>query len=86
MSFAGHTDIVRSCIFLHTANTVASCSEDSRVILWNSKSGQMKHTFAEHTNAVTSLSVDDHNLMATASSDGTICVYDVEQLKVCNYF
>ena len=81
-TFNGHSAAVRGCLFL-SPTTVVSCSEDSKTIVWNTKSGQILHTLHDHTNIVTTItSCIDHHLLATGSTDGTICIYNSDSFQV----
>ncbi|MCA8956694.1 MAG: protein kinase, partial [Planctomycetes bacterium] len=79
---AGHSDHVRSVVFLPGGTLAASVGEDRHIRVWDSTTGELKHVLEGHANGV--LSVDasrDGRRLVTGSRDGTIKLWDCTRMR-----
>ncbi|MEI6427933.1 MAG: hypothetical protein WCO45_06015, partial [Pseudanabaena sp. ELA607] len=75
----GHTEVVRSVNLSSDGKTLASCSLDNTIKLWNVETGTEILTLSGHTKAVSSVSFsDDGKTLASGSIDNTIKLWNVE--------
>ena len=81
----GHTREVYAVAFSPSAERpwVASGGEDSRVNVWDSRTGKLVHSFRGHTGLVSDLAFSpdpDGRLLVSGSRDKTVKVWDVSRL------
>ena len=77
----GHCQPVHSLSFFPDG-TLASACHDKSIRLWDTKTGECKIRRLEDTESIESISVTSSgNLLSTASWDGTIRVWEVDQKK-----
>lgn len=77
--FIGHSDTVEDVKFSTSdANTLASCSADTTVKLWNIATGALQQTLTGHSLAVNSLAYSKTGEMLLSwSADKNICLWDL---------
>ena len=75
----GHTDWVRSLAVLQDG-TLASCSDDGTIRLWNTTTGEVCKTLAGHTDWVRALVVLQDGTLVSGSDDRTIILWDMAVL------
>ncbi|MGD0465818.1 MAG: pentapeptide repeat-containing protein [Gammaproteobacteria bacterium] len=90
-AFVGHDGSVNGVVFNKHGDHVISAGQDCSVCLWDlrqrhcnfdgSKNTNYKHVFTGHTDAVTAVAISiNGDYLATGSADGTVCLWDYEQL------
>jgi WD40 repeat protein len=84
-NLTGHSQTVNDLVFLRTSDKIISCSQDSKIIIWNIKNGSVLKTLALGTqpNGVLSLSCcslkNQHQLMcASAHENQTVFLWNIE--------
>ena len=81
VSLEGHTDWIRSLAFAPDGSTVATCSRDGTVKLWNVNVRAEVTTLKGHRGPVTAVAfAPDGNLLATGGADGTIRLWRASPL------
>jgi telomerase protein component 1 len=76
MTLAGHEMVVRGCGFSPTASFIASASDDSKIKIWSSTTGEEIRTLTGHKNSVTCMEYSpDGEYIATGSYDRSIKVW-----------
>ena len=77
----GHSAAVTHVSFSPTGELIASCSRDRKVIVTNVATGQQLHCFSHDEEPKCSVfspaAADGDVVLATASADGTLSLYDV---------
>ena len=77
----GHSAAVTHVSFSPTGELIASCSRDRKVIVTNVATGQQLHCFSHNEEPKCSVfspaAADGDVVLATASADGTLSLYDV---------
>lgn len=82
----GHTAAIRSLVYIESKNWIVSTSDDSKIIIWYVKSGQMYKILNNHSMPVVSLVVLGNSSLVSASLDSTIIVWNIETESVINRF
>ena len=59
------------------SNLIASASADTRILIWNVKTGSFKFNLIGHTDAVISLAHLDSNQLASGSHDSTVRIWNL---------
>jgi WD40 repeat protein len=78
----GHTAAVRRAIFSPDGRLLASCGEDSKVIVWDFARRKRLVTLADHTDWVGAVAFSpDGKWLATGSFDKTIIVWDAASFE-----
>eukprot|EP00658_Telonema_sp_P-2_P026931 TRINITY_DN20912_c0_g1_i4.p1 TRINITY_DN20912_c0_g1~~TRINITY_DN20912_c0_g1_i4.p1 ORF type:complete len:460 (-),score=84.57 TRINITY_DN20912_c0_g1_i4:67-1446(-) len=82
----GHDHWVQAVVWLEagapgSSPDLASCSFDGTVKLWDSTNGKCLHTLAGHAGPVMDMAVLEKGLLATASWDRSIRVWQLEDLE-----
>ncbi|ETO30147.1 WD-40 repeat-containing protein, partial [Reticulomyxa filosa] len=78
-TFIGHSDYVKSATFSPDGNTIASCSEDRTIILWNITTGDIKNILKGHTNDVNDINFSPKgDQIVSCSADNTIRLWDTK--------
>ncbi len=74
----GHNAHVRSLAFSPDGKTLASCSEDKLIQLWDMSNGRNTATLRGHTNYIFSIAFSkDGKTLASCSEDKTIKLWDI---------
>jgi COMPASS component SWD3 len=82
MTLHGHTRGIASAKFSPDGKTIASCSADSTVKLWNAATGALMHTLEGHLAGINTISFSpDSKVLASGSDDKLIRLWDVETGK-----
>lgn len=78
---SGHTKAVLHVQWGKDSETLASCSADASVCLWDVKTGERLKKFTGHQAIVNSISTCKRgpDMVASASDDGTVKVWDFRQ-------
>lgn len=81
ITFAGHTEQVRSVAFSPNGSTLASAALDGTLVLWDSMTGERLQTWRHaHTDAKLLLALSqDSTALVSEQADGTINLWDVER-------
>jgi|GEM_PF-880852 len=78
----GHTAAVRQAVFSPDGRLLVSCSEDSKVIVWDFARRERLTTFTDHTGWVNAVAFSpDGKWFASASTDQTVIVWDAARLE-----
>jgi len=78
-TLSGHTDWVRSLVFLPDGISLVSGSHDKTVKLWDMQTGGVIKTFKGHTHYISSVSISaDCTTIASGSYDRTIHLWDIQ--------
>ncbi|MCG9134586.1 hypothetical protein J5I95_23225 [Candidatus Poribacteria bacterium] len=78
-TLTGHTDRIWYIVFSPDGYTLASCSFDKTVRLWDVETGTLKHTLKGHKDTVRHIAFTvDGQTLASASDDSTIRLWNVE--------
>jgi WD40 repeat protein len=81
--FDGHKDLVLGLAFGPDGKTLATCSYDRTVKLWEVDSGKELKTLKEHSDAVYGVAFNkDGTLLATAAADRAVKVWDAKTGKL----
>ena len=75
----GHTDYVLTVAFSPDGQTLASGSADGTVQIWDTRSGNIKHTLTAHTDWVNSVAFNPNSdgwTLASGGADGKIHLWD----------
>lgn len=76
---AGHTGKIQTVWFNATGDKLLTGGHDKLVNLWDTRSGQLLHTFEGHQQRITQARfVNNDQQVITTSMDGTIRVWDTE--------
>ena len=76
-AFTEHTDWVNAVAFSPDGKTLASCSQDKTIQLWDVQSFKHLRTFAGHEDGVNAIVFSpDGKTLASGSTDGTILLWD----------
>lgn len=77
--FFGHEEAVNGVVFSADGKTLASCSDDKTMRLWDLKTRQQKgDPIKGHTNSVLCVALNkDATLLASGSSDNSIRIWDM---------
>ncbi len=78
----GHYDYVNRVCYSPDGKTIASCSSDNTIKLWNSENGKEKTTFYGHQDTVRGICYSPNgNTIASCSDDETIKLWNSENGK-----
>jgi WD40 repeat protein len=81
--FHGHADVVLGMDFCPDGKTLATCSYDRTVKLWDTDTGKLLHTLKEHSDAVYGVAFHkDGKLLATGAADRAVKVWDADTAKL----
>ena len=89
-TLTGHSDSARSVAISPDGKTLASGSYDKTIKLWNLETGQLEHTFREHSDRghsdiVYSVAISpDGQTLASGSGDKTIKLWNLETRQLEN--
>ena len=72
-----HEKKVTCCSVAPDGKTLATCSVDGNINLWNLSTGELLHTLADHKKEVTSLSFSGP-VMASSSKDGLVFLWQYQ--------
>ncbi|OAI41013.1 hypothetical protein AYO40_00605 [Planctomycetaceae bacterium SCGC AG-212-D15] len=73
----GHKDYVPKVVFTHDGTTVASCSHDGFVKLWDRKTGELKQTFKGGSPVWRIAVSPDGSLLASGTKDGLVKLWEI---------
>ena len=83
-----HNAAIAALAWSPDGRTIASAGADGSARLWDADSGEILHTYSEHTGEVRSIAWSpDGSRLASASSDGTARVWratDLKTISTCN--
>jgi WD40 repeat protein len=78
-----HSDIILDLAFSPDGKTLATCSYDTQVKLWDVASGKLLHTLKDHSDAVYGVAFHPQGkMLATCAADRTVKVWDVASAKL----
>eukprot|EP00300_Choanocystis_sp_HF-7_P005988 c14410_g1_i1.p1 GENE.c14410_g1_i1~~c14410_g1_i1.p1 ORF type:complete len:403 (+),score=61.07 c14410_g1_i1:149-1357(+) len=77
LHLTGHTDMVLSVCATDDGATIVSGSRDTTLKVWDSHSGQLRHTLTGHGALVLAVSTFSNALAASGSRDGTLLIWDI---------
>lgn len=84
-TFKDHTESVECVVYSPDSNTLASGSWDQTIKLWDTKTGELKHTLTSHTDSVRNLAYSpDGKFLASASDDNTIKLWNAKTGELIN--
>jgi WD40 repeat protein/outer membrane protein OmpA-like peptidoglycan-associated protein len=73
----GHSAGVQNIRFSPDGKWIASASLDRTIIIWDVKTGILRHRLRSHSASVYEVTFNKKgNLLASASEDGTVCLWD----------
>ncbi|XP_033105844.1 WD repeat, SAM and U-box domain-containing protein 1-like [Anneissia japonica] len=80
----GHSYYVHCCVFSPFGTTLASCSTDGKIILWDTRTGQTLSTFKHESNAILRVCrfSPDSKYLVSGAADNILCVWDVKAGKL----
>lgn len=78
-----HTDIILDLAFSPDGKTLATCSYDTQVKLWDVATGKLLHTLKEHSDAVYGVAFHPQGTkLATCAADRTVKIWDTTTAKL----
>jgi mono/diheme cytochrome c family protein len=78
-----HADVILDLAFSPDGKTLATCSYDTQVKLWDGVTGKLLHTLKEHSDAVYGVAFSPvGKLLATTGADRSVKVWDVQAGKL----
>jgi WD40 repeat protein/serine/threonine protein kinase len=75
-TLTGHEGPVNAVAFSPDGMQLASAGQDKRVIIWDTQTGERLQTFEGHNGSVEDVIWSAEGLLASASADGTLIVWD----------
>ena len=76
----GHDDSVNCVLFSGDAASVVSAGNDSKIIVWDIRTGKAVRTLEGHTGGVGSLTLSpDGTLIASGAADNTVRIWDFQK-------
>jgi WD40 repeat protein len=86
LQFAGHEGSINDIKYDNKSGVLATASSDQTVKLWKSDKSTPYHDFRDHTGSVQAVAfqpsdTDSNLILASASFDGTVSLYDVTSLS-----
>ncbi len=79
----GHRDAILAMILSPDGKTLATCSYDTQVKLWDVATGKLLHTLKEHSDAVYGVTFHPQGKMfATCAADRTVKIWDTATAKL----
>ncbi|SPJ72412.1 uncharacterized protein FTOL_02140 [Fusarium torulosum] len=79
LTLEGHGSLIRSVVFSHDSNRVASGSDDETIRIWNAETGEYERVLEGHSNEVSSVVFShDSKRVASGSDDKTIRIWNAE--------
>ncbi|KAL1212311.1 WD-40 repeat-containing protein MSI2 [Cardamine amara subsp. amara] len=82
--YEGHESVIADVSWhMKNENLFGSAGEDGRLVIWDTRTNQMQHQVKVHEREVNYLSFNSFNewLLATASSDSTVALFDLRKLN-----
>ncbi|KAH0856913.1 hypothetical protein HID58_085174 [Brassica napus] len=83
--YEGHECAVEDVAWhMKNENLFGSAGDDGRLVIWDTRTNQMQHQVKVHEKEVNYLSFNPFNewVLATASSDSTVALFDLRKLNV----
>jgi hypothetical protein len=75
---AAHQDVIHDLAWSPDGRTLATCSYDRLIKLWDAATGQLRQTLKDHSDAVYGIAWSpDGRLLASAAADRAVKVWDV---------
>ncbi|XP_029418940.1 apoptotic protease-activating factor 1 isoform X3 [Nannospalax galili] len=87
LEIKAHEDEVLCCAFSTDDSFIATCSVDKKVKIWDSATGKLVHIYDEHSEQVNCChftNKSNHLLLATASNDFFLKLWDLNQKECRN--
>jgi len=90
-TFRGHQDFVRSVCVLDDSNLAVSASDDCQLRVWNIADGKCQNVLGGnnakgHSKGIYSVSAGKGNLVASASRDASVMIWDVHKAAALQKF
>merc|ERR550534_3258057 len=87
----GHSDFVRSVCVLDDSNLAVSASDDCQLRVWNIAEGKCSKVLGGanakgHSKGIYSVSAGKNNIVASASRDASVMIWDVNQAQPLKKF
>lgn len=82
--YEGHESVIADVSWhIKNENLFGSAGEDGRLVIWDIRTNQMQHQVKVHEREVNYLSFNSFNewVLATASSDSTVALFDLRKLN-----
>jgi WD40 repeat protein len=78
-----HRDVILDLVFSPDGKTLATCSYDTQVKLWDAATGKPLHTLKDHSDSVYGLAFHPQGkMLATCAADRTVKIWDPATAKL----
>jgi WD40 repeat protein len=93
IQFVGHEGLINDLAYDKQSGYIATASDDHSVRLWKTDKETSYHDFRNHTDSVRAIAFQPHvdpanpsRILASASFDGTISLYDITTFSLLHSF